>query len=127
MSAILETSTQDGIWVDYFRRIGVNSCLSIVSSGSIYGVLTAVGKGGKAIMVNKILSMEEIKKRYDGEWVLIADYKTDDLCRIKRGRVLAHGKNQNKVYRQLGRYKKINLATRYIGEIPKDLTVILIE
>lgn len=34
-------------------------------------------------------SMEEIKKRYSGEWVLIADYETDDLSRIKRGRVLA--------------------------------------
>lgn len=76
-------------------------------------------------MKKTVLSMEEIKKRYDGEWVLIADYETDDLCRIKRGRVLAHGKDQNKVYRQLGKYRKVNLATRFIGEIPKDLTVIL--
>lgn len=45
-------------------------------------------------MEKKMRSMEEIKKRYNGEWVLIADYETDDLSRIKRGRVLAHGKDQ---------------------------------
>lgn len=78
-------------------------------------------------MEKKILSMEQIKKRYNGEWVLIADYETDDLSRIKRGRVLAHGKDQRKVYGQLGKHQKINLATRYIGDIPKDLTVILAE
>ena len=77
-------------------------------------------------MQKKILSMEEIKKRYDGQWVLIVDYETDDLCRIKRGRILAHGKDRNKVYQQLSKCQKMNLATRYIGEIPKDLTVILI-
>ena len=76
-------------------------------------------------MEKKMLSMKEIKKRYNGEWVLIVDYETDDLCRIKRGRVLAHSKDQSKVYAQLDKYQQINLATRYIGEIPKDLTVIL--
>ena len=70
--------------------------------------------------------MAEIKKRYDGEWVLIADYETDDLCRIKRGRVLAHGKDQSKVYQRPGKYRKINLAIRYIGDMPMDLTVMLI-
>lgn len=78
-------------------------------------------------MKKRILSMEEIKKKYNGEWVLIADYETDDLCRIKRGKVLAHGKDRNKVYRQLSKYHRIDMATRYIGEVPKDLTVILIE
>lgn len=66
--------------------------------------------------------MEEIKKSYKKEWVLIADYETDELGHILRGRVIGHSKKREEIYQQQLEYK-CPLAIRYTGKIPKDLAV----
>ena len=37
-----------------------------------------------------ILTMDEIRRRYDGEWVLIADPEVNDYQEVLHGRVVYH-------------------------------------
>jgi hypothetical protein len=43
----------------------------------------------------EILTMDEIKKRYDSEWVLIADPETDEDYNVLSGKVICHHKDRN--------------------------------
>lgn len=42
--------------------------------------------------MNEILTMEEIERRFDGEWVLIEDVEANEQLEIIRGKVTYHGK-----------------------------------
>jgi len=75
----------------------------------------------------RTLSIKEIKNKFKGEWVFLQDCKFDKSGNLKLGRVTYHSSNRDEVYRKLRDYKhyKGKCAIRYLGEIPKDLTVVL--
>ena len=55
----------------------------------------------KKLIVNEmaeILNIDEIKSRYDGEWVLIGDPVADESLTVVRGSVLWHSKDRDEVY-----------------------------
>lgn len=70
----------------------------------------------------KIEKVGMIKKKFKKEWVLIANYETDDLGHLIKGRVIAHSKSRDEIYQKQMKYKG-PLAIRYTGAIPKDLVV----
>jgi hypothetical protein len=72
-----------------------------------------------------VLSMETIRDRYRGEWVLIAYTELDDQMQVVRGEVLAHSHDRDEIYRRLLEFKGRQLAVEYVGEVPKDLAVLL--
>lgn len=43
---------------------------------------------------DEVLTIEEIKKRYDSEWVLIADPETDQYHNVLSGTVICHHKDR---------------------------------
>ena len=43
----------------------------------------------------EVLTMEEIKKKYDSEWVLIANPEMDAEENVLSGRVICHHKNRD--------------------------------
>ncbi|MDQ3009346.1 MAG: hypothetical protein M3X11_01380 [Acidobacteriota bacterium] len=47
-----------------------------------------------SVTTNEILTMDEIKKRYDSEWVLVADPELDEYFNILSGRVIWHHKDK---------------------------------
>jgi hypothetical protein len=49
-------------------------------------------------MVTEILSFEEIERRFDGEWVLIAYTEVDRNLKPIAGEVLAHSVDRDEVY-----------------------------
>jgi hypothetical protein len=65
----------------------------------------------------------DIKQKYPGEWILVADYITDDLAEPLEGVVVAHSKNRAKIYTRQIR-SKTRICIEYAGEIPEDLVVI---
>lgn len=73
-------------------------------------------------MIKKIENIEKIKKKYKRQWLLIADYETDNVGHLIRGRVIAHSKKRDDIYKKQMKYKR-PLAIRYSGPIPKDLVV----
>ncbi len=72
-----------------------------------------------------LLSMPQIKRRYHGEWVLIADPIYDNEDKIKKGGVLLHSQDREKIDKAMLAIKEKKIAIRYVGTIAKDLSVIL--
>lgn len=65
--------------------------------------------------MNEILTMEEIERKLDGEWVLIEDVETDAKLEVLRGKVTYHGKDKEELHQKAMKSKSDHLATLYIG------------
>lgn len=75
--------------------------------------------------MNKLLAIEEIEARYAPEWVLIGEPQTDELLRLRAGKVLFHSPDQDEVCRKATEYPPGRYALRFLGTIPEDLVLIL--
>ena len=71
------------------------------------------------------MRLEEIKKKYQGEWVLIEYKELNENLVPLEGEVLAHSKNRDEIYRKQLSYKGKGLAIDYLGKIPEDWAVML--
>ena len=67
------------------------------------------------------MKMEEIRKRYRGEWVLIGYTKLDDELIVIDGEVIAHSPNREEIYRQLLKTRGKDIAIEYLGEVPENV------
>jgi len=67
-----------------------------------------------------VLPIEEIRRRYDSEWLLIVEPETDQNHNVIRGRVLWHSKDRDEVYRK-GKELELSIsAYLYTGSPPSD-------
>ena len=73
----------------------------------------------------EILNIDEIKSRYDGEWVLIGDPVTDESLSVVHGNVLSHSKDRDEVYRKARELKPAHSAILSFGHLPKDTAIVL--
>ncbi len=73
----------------------------------------------------EILTFEQIKARYDGEWVLIGNPVTDDSLSVHEGAVLWHSKDRDEVYRKARELKPAHSAILFFGHLPKDTAIVL--
>lgn len=48
-----------------------------------------------------VLTVVEIKSKYDSEWALIEDPQTHEALEVQSGRVLYHGKGRDQVDRKV--------------------------
>ena len=64
------------------------------------------------------MNIEELKKRYKDEWLLIKITKTDKQDRPIEGEVLFHSKNRDEIYEAQKNLKEYLYIT-YSGEMPK--------
>jgi hypothetical protein len=73
------------------------------------------------------MKMEEIRKRYLDEWVLIEYTKLDDDLNVIEGEVIAHSPDRDEIDRALQKLPWKSVAIEYLGEIPEqeDLVVVL--
>ena len=58
----------------------------------------------------EILNIDELKSRYDGEWVLIGDPVADESLTVVRGSVLWHSKDRDEVYCKARELKPVHSA-----------------
>jgi hypothetical protein len=72
-------------------------------------------------LMAEILTLEEMARRYDGEWLLIAYTELDEDLNVLRGEVLAHSSSQEEVYRALPLAKGKAVAFEYVGKVPEGL------
>lgn len=47
--------------------------------------------------MEQVVKIEEIKKRFDSEWVLLAELQTDESFRLLAGRVVGHSRNRHDI------------------------------
>ena len=71
------------------------------------------------------MKMDEIRRQYEGEWVLIEYTELDEDLRVVEGDVIAHSPNREEIYRQLLGTKGKDVAIEYLGDVPEDLAVML--
>lgn len=67
----------------------------------------------------------EMKRRFDGEWVLVAAPETDTNLQVLAGSVLWHSKDRDEVYRKARELAPRQSAILFLGEIPDDVAVVL--
>ena len=79
----------------------------------------------KSNAMNEVLTVAEIKSKYDSEWVLIEDPVTDKHLNVLSGTVLWHSKDRDEVYRKALELKPAHSAILFTGKIPEGTAVIL--
>ncbi|MGH9837012.1 MAG: hypothetical protein ACREBD_27615 [Blastocatellia bacterium] len=72
-------------------------------------------KNGKT----KTLTMEEIKRQYPNQWVLIEFTKLDEYLNVVRGRVVASAQTKDEIYSKLLTAEGKRIAIEYTGELPE--------
>jgi len=66
-----------------------------------------------------MVKIEEIKKRYRDEWVLVEVIEEDELGQPIDVKLIAHSKSRDDTYEAMGRTRAKDIAHFYTGEIPK--------
>ena len=75
--------------------------------------------------MNEVLSMAEIEAKFDSEWVLIEDPRTDEALEVYGGTVGWHGKDRDEVYRRAIEFRPKRFAIVYTGKMPQDTAIVL--
>ena len=69
------------------------------------------------------MRLNEIKKKYKNQWVLVEYSKLDKNLRVNEGKVLAHAPTKEDIYKALLRIRGKNVSIEYCGKLPEDLVV----
>ncbi len=77
--------------------------------------------------MDRILSAKEIGRRYDGEWVFLADPIMDAAGNLLRGKVLFHGLDSDRIYQKAFalKDKPRRSAMLWIGARPQEPVLVL--
>ena len=75
--------------------------------------------------IKTAMTIEEIRSRFDSEWVLVEDPRTNEALEVISGHVLHHSKDRDEVYRKAVAVRPKRCAVLYTGEIPADTAIIL--
>ncbi|MBU2496751.1 MAG: hypothetical protein KJ767_01685 [Nanoarchaeota archaeon] len=65
------------------------------------------------------MEVEELKKQYKDEWVLVEVLKVDEVGQPVEVKLITHSKNRDDIYEELRKTKVKDVATFYTGKIPK--------
>lgn len=71
------------------------------------------------------MTLEEIKQRYPGEWVLIEFAELDEELRVVEGEVIAHSSNKDEIYKKLLELENEKIAIEFTGDMPKEPAYLL--
>jgi hypothetical protein len=71
--------------------------------------------------MSEILDYDEIKQRYDGQWVIIADHEIDEDLEVLAGEILAHSSSETEIYQMSFLTSDKNVSIEYIGTVPKNI------
>jgi hypothetical protein len=76
-------------------------------------------------MIDEVLSITEIETKFDSEWVLIEDPRTNEALEVHSGTVRWHGKDREEVYRKAIEIRPKRFAIVYTGKMPQDTAIVL--
>lgn len=75
--------------------------------------------------MSDILTIAEIRSRYDSEWVLLEDPVTDAALEVEKGKVICHSKDRDEVYRKAVELRPNRFAMLYTGKMPANTAIVL--
>jgi hypothetical protein len=64
------------------------------------------------------MDMNEMIKKYPGEWLLIEYEELNEDLSVKRGKVIAHSPDKSKIYQRLMETKGKNVSVEFAGRLP---------
>ncbi len=71
------------------------------------------------------MTIGEIEARFDSEWVLVEDPRTNEALEVLGGKVLHHSRDRDEVYRKAVALRPERCAVLYTGGIPEGTEVVL--
>jgi hypothetical protein len=75
--------------------------------------------------MDEVLTLAQIEEKFDSEWVLVEDPRTDDALQVQSGTVRWHGKDRDEVYRRAVEIRPKRFAVVYTGKMPQDAVIVL--
>lgn len=75
--------------------------------------------------MNEVMSLAEIRDRFESEWVLLEDPEATEILEVTGGRVLWHSRDRDEVYRKARTLQPRHSAIIYTGTLPEDAVVVL--
>ena len=75
--------------------------------------------------MTEVMTMKEIEKRFDKEWVLIGDPVCAKNLNVKSGKVLLHCKKKSEFYKKAKKLNPKDFAVLYIGQPEGDMVFVL--
>lgn len=75
--------------------------------------------------MDEVLTLAQIEARFQSEWVLIEEPRTDETLEVQSGRVLWHSKDREEVYRKVVEMHPKRFAMLYTGKMPEDTAIVL--
>jgi len=76
--------------------------------------------------MGEVMTMKQIEKNFDKEWVLVGNPVCAKNLNVKKGVVLWHGTNRDELYKQAEKFRnQYNFAYLYIGKHSDDLVYLL--
>ncbi len=78
------------------------------------------------LVSSEYLSLEEIERRYDGQWVVIDEPNVSELTDFLGGTVVFHGSDRDEAWAEVERRGLKNVAVWYMGALfPEGVSVAL--
>ena len=74
-------------------------------------------------VTNKLMTLTEIEKQFDNEWILVEDPEFDQNNEVVRGKVLFHSKSRDDMYAKAMELRPKRSASLYTGPIPEDIFI----
>ncbi len=71
------------------------------------------------------MTLTQIEKQFDSEWVLVGNPETDDALEVRSGEVLWHSQDRDEVYRKAVELRPRRFAMLYTGRMPEGTAIIL--
>jgi len=75
--------------------------------------------------MNDVLTIAEIERSFESEWVLLEDPQTSESLQLEGGKVLFHSKDRDEVYRKAITVHPKRFAIHYTGRLPRDAAIVL--
>jgi hypothetical protein len=75
--------------------------------------------------MDELMTFAEMQKRFDSEWILVKDPEVDEHFQVVRGKVVAHSKDRDEVYRKIVELRLNSSATLYTGTMPENTAIVL--
>ncbi len=75
--------------------------------------------------MGEVMTMKEIEKRFDKEWVLLENPVSTKRAVLKEGKVLWHSKNRDELYKKALEFRPVHSAIFFVGYPPDDMVLVL--
>jgi hypothetical protein len=76
-------------------------------------------------MSDQRMTVEEIKKQFPDEWVLLDEPEIGESQRVVSGELLFHSPNRDELYQKAMELRPKHSAVFFTGKIPKGTAILL--